>query len=418
MTIERLRDRFPTLVNSGYATATAASAGLLLVLLLIAGRLLGADDYGRFSYAVAVATIAETIMDVGLGHVTVRTVARDKSSASTLFRHVLGLKLVWVAGGLAVIFVVAPILRRDWITIEMCYLLGVSSAARSYLLSARGLLQGLDRFDLEALIVLFDRVLLLICGAAVLLAGYGVLALGLAFLTARFMALTAASIVVGGVLGPMTPTFDRQIWRDLQAAALPLGFFMIAVNLYNYIDTVILGVMRTDAEIGWYVAAYRIYEGPTYFPSIGAAVITPRLSYLFVHDPAKVRALLGRTLSGAAALGIVLGAGTIWLARDVVALLFGREYTAAVPPLQILAGGAFFVFCTWILHAAAIATNLDRRLLVTTVVGLVANVLLNVLLIPPLGIRGAAAATVLAEALTVALLVAQIRRRLAAAEHV
>ena len=42
-----LRARFPFLVDSGYATLTAGSAALLLVLLTIAGRFLSADDYGR-----------------------------------------------------------------------------------------------------------------------------------------------------------------------------------------------------------------------------------------------------------------------------------------------------------------------------------------------------------------------------------
>ena len=46
----------------------------------------------------------------------------------------------------------------DPMVVRLCYLLGISSAIRSYLLTARGLLQGLDRFDLEAAIVVADRV--------------------------------------------------------------------------------------------------------------------------------------------------------------------------------------------------------------------------------------------------------------------
>jgi len=40
-------------------------------------------------------------------------------------------------------------------------------------------------------------------------------------------------------------------------------------------------------------------------------------------------------------------------------LFYGPAYEAAVPPLQVLAGGSLFVFCTWILHSAAIAMNLE-----------------------------------------------------------
>ena len=187
---------------------------------------------------------------------------------------------------------------------------------------------------------------------------------------------------------------------------------MIVLNLYTYIDTVILGLMTTDAETGRYAASYRVYEGITYAPAILSAVLTPRLSFLFTSDRAAHRGLLRRSLASSAALGIALGALTALLARPLMLLIFGDQYVESVAPLRVLAGGSVFVFTTWILHAAAISTNLDRRLLLTTVVGLSANVILNVLFIPRWGISGAAWATVVAEALTVALLFLQLRKRM------
>lgn len=411
--LRRLTTRFPHLLNSAYATATAGSAGLLLVLLLVAGRFLGVDDYGRFMYALAVTTIIETVMDIGLAHVTVRAVARDPQSAPALFRNVLGLKVLWVAIGIVLVLVSAPLLRSDPVVIRLCYLMGLSSAARSYFLTARGLLQGTNRFDLEAAIVVADRVLLLVLGTAALVMGYDVVGLGVTFVIARLLMFVAVTVLLRRLLGSATPSFDREVWRDLQAAALPLGFFMISLNLYSYVDTVILGVMRSNTETGLYGAAYRIYEGLTYPPSIVASLVTPRLSYLFVHDRARVNRLLMRTVSGAAALGVVIGGIGILVAVPLVTLLFGASFAAAARPLQILAGGALFVFCTWILHAAAIATNLDRRLFMTTVIGLGSNVVLNLLFIPRWGINGAASATVIAEAITVTMLILQLRKHLA-----
>ena len=409
-----LRTRFPFLVNGGYATLTAGSAALLLVLLTIAGRLLSAADYGRFSYALALTTIVEMIMDSGLGPVTVRGVARDKGSASRFFPHVLGLKLLWVVVGLLVLFIVTPLLRSDPVVVRLCYVMGISSAVRSYLLTIRGLLQGLNRFDLETATVVADRVLLLAAGGFALWYGYGLFGLAAAFVVVRLTMLGAVLVLLRYVIGTATPSFDRRRWRELQAAALPLGVFMIALNMYTYVDTVILGLMRTDTEVGWYAASYRVYEGLTYAPSVLAAVLTPRLSYLFSHDRAAHRGLLMRVLAGSLALGVVLGGVAAWVADPLIVLLFGPQYGPAGLPLKILAGGAVFVFGTWILHAGAISTNLDRRLLLTTIVGLGANVALNVAFIPRWGISGAAWATVLAEALTVALLFAQVSRRLRA----
>lgn len=412
MSLKALQRRFPFLVNSGYATVSAASNVLLLVLLAIAGRWLTAGDYGRFRYALALAMIVETVMDVGLGQVTVRAVARDRSGAGRLLQQVLGLKLVWVGLGLTLLAVVAPALRSDRELVHLCYAMGLSAGLRSYLLTGRGVLQGIERFDLEAVLVVSDRVLLLASGLLALWLGYGAMGLAGAFVASRVIMLFAALALLGRVVGSVTPGFDRTAWRDLQSAALPLGFFMIVLNMYSYIDTVILGVMRSDAEVGQYGAAYTIYEGVTYAPAILSAVLTPRLSFLFTNDRAAHRALLRRSLLSSGALGLGLGGLTAVIAGPLMFLVFGDDFAGAVPPLQILAGGALFVFSTWILHAAAISTNLDRRLLLTTIVGLSANVILNILFIPRWGISGAAWATVIAEALTVALLFVQVRQRM------
>ena len=306
----------------------------------------------------------------------------------------LGLKLVWVGIGLAILAVVTPLLRPDPTIVKLCYAMGISSAARSYLLTVRGLLQGLRRFDLEALTVVADRVLLLALGAASLWSGYGLFGLAAAFVASRLIMLAAVQLSLRRVVSHVWPSFDRAMWRELQVAALPLGFFMIALNMYSYIDTVILGLMRSD--VGWWAASYRVYEGLTYAPSILAAVLTPRLSYLFSHDRPAHRHLLSRVLAASLALGVLIGGGGALLARPLIVLLFGVAYAPAVPPFQILAGGALFVFATWILHAAAISTNLDKRLVAVTVIGLSANIALNVVLIPRWGIS-AAWATVAAE---------------------
>jgi len=167
------------------------------------------------------------------------------------------------------------------------------------------------------------------------------------------------------------------MWRDIQSAALPLGFFMIALNTYTYIDTVILGLMRTDTEIGWYAASYSVYEGLTYAPSILAAVLTPRLSYLFGHDrPRIVRSsparccIAGRSASCSALRRTGCRAdhhAAVW-----------QRYAPAALPLQILAGGALFVICDVDSPRRGDLTNLDRRLLVTTIAGLGTNVALNI----------------------------------------
>ena len=202
-------NRLSFLKSSGYASVTAGSAVLLVALTMIAGRWLPASEYGRFSFAIALATIVETLMDIGLGPVTVRTVSRDSAGAGAFFRHILGLKIAWGAFGLVVLMIVAPIIDNDPSVIRACYLMGISSAIRSYVLSARGLLQGLNRFDLEAVTVIADRGLLLILGTLTLVFGYGLFGLSVAFVVARVLMFVVVTAIVRRVTGSVRPAYDR-----------------------------------------------------------------------------------------------------------------------------------------------------------------------------------------------------------------
>lgn len=390
--------------NLTYSGITSGSAVLLLALLVVAGRTLGDAEYGKFSYALALATIFETLMDFGLNQVTVREVARDRERAGALLANTFGLKLLWSGLAMAILVLVATALRHEADVRLACYLLGGSSVLRSYLLTVRGIFQGLERFGWESLVVLTDRALLLVLGSAVLLTGHGLEALAVIFVVSRGIALLLAALFVRAHTGGIGIAFDRQIWRELQRTAIPFGFFMVVLNLYSYIDTVMLGVMRTNVETGWYSAAYRIYEGLTYAPALLAAVLTPRLSTLFVTDRRQHARIARLSVGLVVLLAMVVGVIAFFVAAPLIRLLFGADYVPAAGALQILAAGAVFVFAIWVLHAIAISANREMLLLKTGLVGLAVNVGVNLVLIPRQGIDGAALATIIGEAVCAGIL--------------
>jgi O-antigen/teichoic acid export membrane protein len=398
--------------NMAYASITAASAGLLLVLFVVAGRTLGEVEFGKFSFALALGMIFETLMDFGLHQVTIRAVARDKSRATELLHHTLGIKLVWTVGALTALVTTATLLRSEWDVRFACYLIGGSLVLRSYMLTIRGVLQGLERFGWDSVVVAVDRAVLLAFGVGALASGAGLRGLVIAFIAARAVALALSAWLTQAQLGGIGFRFDRAIWRDLQRTAVPLGFFLIVINLYSYVDSIMLGKMRTDAETGLYTAAYKTYEGLTYAASVIAAVLTPRLAGLFVSDRGKHRRLALQGVAGSAALALALGAAAYALAGPLIVLLFGAEFLPAAEPFRILCLGLAFVFAIWVLHAVAMSVNRERLLLKTALVGLTVNVGLNLYVIPRFGANGAALATVVGELVSMTILLVGVGSRL------
>ncbi len=250
-----------------------------------------------------------------------------------------------------------------------------------------------------------DRAILLVFGTAALLAGTGLRGLAIAFVASRATALVCAAWLTHAELGGVGIRFNRAIWRELQTTALPLGLFLVVLNLYSYVDGVMLGVMRGNVETGLYAAAYRTYEGMSYLPSIIASVLTPRLSDLFVSHRREHRrvALLG--LAASVGLAIIVGAAAYVLATPLLVRLFGAAFAPAASPFRILCLGLPLVFAIWVLHAIIISVNRETLLVQTALVGLAVNVSLNLYVIPRMGADGAALATVVGELVSMIILI-------------
>ena len=395
--------------NFAYSMVSTATAALLLALMIIAGRFLGEVEFGKFMFALLLGGVFETLMDFGLHQVTVRAIARDPDRAPILLRHTLAIKLLWATGALMLLIVATNTLRKEPDVRMACYLIGGASIFRSYMLTIRGVLQGLERFGWESIVVIADRALLLTLGTYALWSGAGLRGLTIAFVAARGLALLLAAVITQMRLGGIALTYDRDAWRDLHLTALPLGFFLIVLNLYQYADGVMLGYFRNDAETGLYGAAFKVYEGLTYAATAISAVLTPRLSALFVSDRTRHRQISMGGVAGTAGIGALIAIVGFILALPLLTIPFGNAFAGAVPPFRILCAGLPIVFAIWILHATAISVDREKLLLQTGLIGLAVNVGLNLYLIPHYGPNGAAWATVAGELVSMLILIAGLR---------
>lgn len=390
-----------------YSAISAGSAGLMLLLLIVAGRSLGVADYGDFVYAITVATIAEALMDLGLHQVTIRAIARDRAQAGRLLHTSIWLKLL-PGVGMIVAFGVAVFVLRPEPSVRLACLLMLGSAAmRSFLLTARGILQGLEQFGPDAVVTTLDRLLLLVACATALWFGASVVQLSAVFLVVRIATAVGGIMLARSHAGP--GSFDRTLSRTLPGEALPVGLFLLVLNLYNRVDTVMLGSLAGQYDTGLYGSAYQIYEGFTYAAAVASSVLIPRLSRLFHEDTVEYRRVVLRSLVGTGVLGAVLALAGWPLATFGVRLAFGREYDPAGVTVRCLLLGLPFVYVIWVLHGVALAADRPRVLLWVTGTGTVLNIALNFVLIPRASYNGSAIATVISEAVAMSLLLYGLR---------
>ena len=192
---------------------SAATNGLLLVLVVLATHRLGTDGYAIFSYAFVLAKIGESLMDFGLQQATIRGVARDRSTARAVFTNSIPMKAL-TGMAVALLLPIVPIVQWPaavWPSVLML----AGSLLRSYVMTVRGVLQGLEQFAHDAAIEFADRALMLGFGAAALVMGYGVVGVCTGCLLARVVSLVWALAVAQRHVGAPRPAFDYALWKDL-----------------------------------------------------------------------------------------------------------------------------------------------------------------------------------------------------------
>jgi O-antigen/teichoic acid export membrane protein len=252
-------------------------------------------------------------------------------------------------------------------------------------------------------------VLLLTIGTWALWAGYGLLGLCTAFVLARLLAFAFAHLLARAQVGPIGVRVDSQYWWKLVRVAAPFGVFTAVLNLYSYVDTLMLGELRTDQETGLYSAAHRIYEGVVNLASITATVAGPQLARDFVHNRTRHSRLARLVVVASLAAAIPIAIVVALVASRAMTTLFGAEYASAAGVLQILVAGLVFVFPLQIMQAVAVSVNEERRLVRAAIIGCVANVAFNAALIPAFGMFGSATATVISEGISLTVIVIGVR---------
>ena len=199
--------------------------------MIAAGRVLGDVEFGKFMFALMLGGIFETLMDFGLHQVTVRAVARDKSARRSCCSTCSRSSCCGRPARSRLLIVTANLLDPHHDVRVACYLIGGSLVFRSYMLTIRGVLQGLEHFGWDLAVAIADRGLLLAFGLWALWSGSGPSRPD----AWRSSSRAVSPLALGGRVDsrsarrPRRPLRSRPSGTIFTRPALPLGFFLIVL---------------------------------------------------------------------------------------------------------------------------------------------------------------------------------------------
>lgn len=158
-----------------------------------------------------------------------------------------------------------------------------------------------------------------------------------------------------------------------------------------------LSVLKGDAAVGIYNAAYVPLLALGVIPTVFISALYPVMSRYFVSSKDSLETFTGLSSKYMAIIGFPIAIGCFVLADKFIALFYADQFSASIIAFQIL---AFFIPLRFVSSiTGTLLTSINRQNLRAVSVGLSAlfNIVLNAALIPYLSYIGASIATVLSE---------------------
>ena len=172
-----------------------------------------------------------------------------------------------------------------------------------------------------------------------------------------------------------------------------------SISLYVQVNVIILGFLSSSTNVGYYVAASKI---TLIFSGVIVALQTsllPRSSALLAQNNTKVfKETMTKVIRFIFCFTLPMAAGLIVMAPIVIKLIAGDSYEPAIPALKLLSLNLVFsIFNSFICSGILIPQGREKQATYACLIGGVANIALNFLLIPFFLQNGSALAAIITE---------------------
>ncbi|MFT5150165.1 MAG: O-antigen/teichoic acid export membrane protein [Planctomycetota bacterium] len=357
----------------------------LIALYVLANHLSG-EDFGRYTFYLALFMVLDSLVDLGTGQAAVQLTSRDPDRLTSVLRTAKRVRLV--TGAIGVLLMGGGAL-----------LAGESGA---WWLLLASLYPITHVFELSTVVfknrIAWSRPVMVRMSAS---------AASLAFVLLLWMqsveepALYVLAVACGSTLGNFglrlvarrhlpQGTAPAAPLRPFLALALPMGIAGLCQQVYFYIDNLFVRPIEGEEALGHYNLAVRVMSY-----SIMVAVYAPLAALPWLsreHAAERLGAAVGKIALPLVSLAAI-GAGFVWPWSEDLLGLFGAEFQAAAGSLRWLLLAVVAIYLGSPLLTGVVAAGRSKAVLASALVGMLVNVIGNAWLVPLYGIDGAAIAT-------------------------
>jgi len=367
--------------------------------------------FGTFTFVLVTVEILSSLGDVGLTRYGARAIIRADMGkdrlAGIFFSIQVITSVVLMALAYSVLFIAAP----DGTKKQLFMIAFLALFFSSFIYTTETLFTAEKRFGASSVFQVLGKAVYLALGLAALASGYSVLAVMAAYITGMAVESVLRMAYMWRRVTQFSGGYTVAEFRDVALGTLPFAVSGVAVLLYYRADTIILGLIKSDFEVGIYSAAYSVFTFFFWIPVIVSRTLMPGLIERYKQNPRESLRSSVNWFSHMTLLGVAIAFSVTVMARTFIDMLLPEgQYEESILVLQILIWSIPVLMMVSVTLNTLIMAGQERVGASITVITTVAIIVLDLALIPAYGVNGAAVAMAAATALWAGQLVWFARR--------
>lgn len=373
-------------------------SGLQLIVGMLCARYLGPDNYGIINYATSILAFALPIMRLGFNETLVREFVKDPDNESRVMGTALVLNL---ASSIVCMILVGSFVsvanRSDTVTITVCVLCSVSMFF--------GALEMIQYWFQYKLLAKYPSIVMLI--SYVVVSAYRIFLL-VTSKSIYWFAITHSidygiigiSLIVIYLAKGHRLSFSFQEAKTMLCASKSYILASMMVVVFQSTDHIMLTTMIGAGENGLYSAAITCSTVAQFVYVAIVDSFRPVIISQKCENSGNYEKYIIKLYCIIVYLALAQAITFSFLADFIVKLLYGIEYAGSAVILRILCWQFVFSCLGLVRNVWVLTEQKQRYLWIINLSGASFNVVLNCLLIPGMGAKGAAVATLLTQAFT------------------
>lgn len=360
-------------------------------------RYLGPYNFGKLNYATSIIVISLPFVNMGLNNIVLTEMIR-KPGDGRIFLTSLVLKLCSGSLLFLLIYLFSFSLHDDAVTRTLLIILSVQC-----------IFQGSDIFDLfnqsrteskNSVIAKSSAYIVInIVKVFALLTGFSIIFFAVLTILEVVLATTILIFFYFNVSKQTVTSwvFDASFAKNLLARSWPLIISDIFITFYMRLDQLMLKSLAGYTEVGRYSAVVRISEIHYFLAGAICVSVYPTIVKLKGKSEKDFMSGFQRLLNILTTVSVIVAVIVSCFSNTITNVLYGAKYPGIGNILAVHVWTGVFVFLGVGASNWFIINDLQRHVLIYTMIGLAINVILNFILIPRYLSLGSAVATLIAQ---------------------